>query len=166
MLKFLLTFLLCDAYLMWFHVKNRQYESICSNDQQLFYELEWNFYFMLIQAFINYIIFACTILMLCGIEIFVKNNYKTFSRFSKKNVFYLIIKLLVMSSFGKLIVLPLVIWNPHEIYFNLALLFTYISNSNALSVITKIPKGKASLIIGIAATSSHMFNEFIQLIMK
>lgn len=51
--KVLVTFLLCDAYLHWFHDKNRQYESMRSNDQQLFYELEWNFYFMLIKAIIS-----------------------------------------------------------------------------------------------------------------
>jgi hypothetical protein len=53
LLKFMLTFLLCDAYLMWFHSKNRQYESICSNNQQQFYELEWNFYFKLVQSIIS-----------------------------------------------------------------------------------------------------------------
>ena len=53
MIKFLVTFLLCDAYLQWFNVKNRQFESICSNDYQVFYELEWNFYFMLTKAVIS-----------------------------------------------------------------------------------------------------------------
>ena len=53
LLKFMITFLLCDAYLQWFHVKNRQFESIRSNDHQLFYELEWNFYSMLIRALIS-----------------------------------------------------------------------------------------------------------------
>jgi hypothetical protein len=51
--KFLITFLLCDAYLYWFSVKNRQFESIWSNDQEVFYELEWNFYYMLIRAMIS-----------------------------------------------------------------------------------------------------------------
>ncbi len=36
-----------------FPEKNRQFESIQSNDQQLFYALEWNFYFMLIKAVIG-----------------------------------------------------------------------------------------------------------------
>ena len=55
MLKFLLTFLrhFCDAYLFWFNKKNRQYESIRLNDHLLFYELEWNFYFMLIREIIS-----------------------------------------------------------------------------------------------------------------
>jgi hypothetical protein len=53
LLKFLITFLLCDGYLYWFSVKNRQFESIWSNDQELFYELEWNFYYMLIRAMIS-----------------------------------------------------------------------------------------------------------------
>lgn len=44
----------------------------------------------------------------------------------------LIVKSLILSSFGKLVVLPLVIWNPNEVFFNLALIFTYFSNSQAL----------------------------------
>ncbi len=51
--KFLLLFLLCDAYLHWFHVKNRQFESIATNDEQLFYELEWGFYIMLINSILG-----------------------------------------------------------------------------------------------------------------
>lgn len=53
LVKFLIVFLLCDAYLYWFNKKNRQYESIKSNDHLLFYELEWNFYFMVLRAFIS-----------------------------------------------------------------------------------------------------------------
>ena len=52
---------------------------------------------------------------------------------SRKCQIKLIFKSLIISSFGKLMVIPLVIWNPNEIYFNLALLFTYLSNSKALS---------------------------------
>ncbi len=56
LIKFLITFLLCDAYLLWFHYKKSQYDSIKTNDYQLFYALEWNFYFMLIKAFISKIL--------------------------------------------------------------------------------------------------------------
>lgn len=49
----------------------------------------------------------------------------------KKN-FYFIVKSLVLSSFGKLSVLPFVIWHPNRLCFQLMNIFILISNSNAL----------------------------------
>jgi hypothetical protein len=79
-----------------------------------------------------YFIYTTTILLLNGF------NFKWNKEILKNNVsnnyaLYLVCKSLVVSSFGKLIVVPLVIWNPNEIYFNLAFLFTQLSNSKALT---------------------------------
>lgn len=133
LLKFLIMFLLCDAYLQWFHFKNRQFESIRSNDHQLFYELEWNFYTMLVKAIIHYLIYACVIALVC----FVMFIFKTREHKNTPQVYWrlidLIFKSLVVSSFGKLAVVPLVIWNPNEVFFSLANIFTILSNSQALT---------------------------------
>ncbi|RNA07306.1 ARV1, partial [Brachionus plicatilis] len=152
LLKFLVAFLLCDAYLYWFNKKNRQYESIRSNDHLLFYELEWNFYYMLLRAFINFLIYSCLIVFL-----------SVFSKMRWKNVAYQVIKSLIMSSFGKLFVLPLVIWNPNDVYFNLASLFTLISNGQALSVGTQITWTKSKWIVTFSAAIVYMFDSGLEL---
>ena len=60
-------------------------------------------------------------------------EYLSDSRNVYKCLLSLLFKSLTISSFGKLAVLPLVIWNPNEIFFNLALIFTLLTNSQALS---------------------------------
>ena len=54
-----------------------------------------------------------------------KNDYKKFVK--------LITRSMILSSFAKLFVIPLVIWNPIDIYFSLARLFTYLSNLQAIT---------------------------------
>lgn len=82
---------------------------------------------------IDYFIYSSIILSSCVFDM----AYSSKNSFHKVNLKYkidLLFKSLVISSFGKLAVIPLVIWNPpNDDYFNLALLFTYISNSQALS---------------------------------
>lgn len=164
--KSLVTFLLCDAYLLWFHDKNRQYESMRSNDQQLFYALEWNFYFMLIKALINFLIYTAIIIPIC----FFNEKYSNRNRLNSVNItkfsMSLAMKSLILSSFGKVIVIPLVIWNPIDIYFNLAQFFTYLSNLQALIVATRMSTVKTMCVVCIALFLVFMFNSIFDLLVK
>ena len=93
-------------------------------------------------------------------------------------------KSIVLSSFGKMIVVPLVIWNPTSIYFNLALFFTNLSNIQALrgtlkpffhlfnqlrfifykfKVATKMSQLKAASVILTSAGLVHLFNSIVDL---
>jgi len=154
LIKFLVTFLLCDAYLLWFHYKKSQYDSIKSNDYQLFYTLEWNFYYMLIKAFISILFFISFLVLkyslcLCSLGFFIYNfilvlaclfNFildkkKTGSKKDNITFVKLILKSIILSSFAKIFVIPLVIWKPIDTYFTLAKLFTYLSNIQALNSI-------------------------------
>jgi len=63
-------------------------------------------------------------------------NFLSEAKRNKKDVksfFKLAIKSLILSSFPKIFVIPLVIWNPIDIYFKLALLFNYLSNLQAIN---------------------------------
>ena len=64
---------------------------------------------------------------------FLKQLTKEIDKHQYINLMFEILKSLILSSFGKLFVLPLIVWNPNEIYFNLAFLFTFISNCQAIS---------------------------------
>ena len=64
---------------------------------------------------------------------FLKQRTKEIDKHQYINLMFEILKSLILSSFGKLFVLPLIVWNPNEIYFNLAFLFTFISNCQAIS---------------------------------
>ena len=77
----------------------------------------------------GFLIYAATILLSCHLDLLLRKG----ERRNRKEYTHVILKSLILSSFGKLFVVPLVIWNPNDIFFNLATLFTYISNFQALS---------------------------------
>lgn len=74
----------------------------------------------------DFLVYITTLLVCCYL------NHSLFKRDSKEFSLSLVLKSLVLSSFGKMVVIPLVIWNPIDIYFNLAQIFTYFSNFQAL----------------------------------
>jgi hypothetical protein len=70
---------------------------------------------------LTYFVLICTFLLLLNGKFWFRKNLKN------------TVNALIVSSFGKLMVIPLVIWNPNQIFFKLANLFTYLSNAHALA---------------------------------
>lgn len=160
LIKFLVTFLLCDAYLLWFHYKKSQYDSIKSNDYQLFYTLEWNFYYMLIKAFISFFIYNFILVLACLFN-FILDKKKTGSKKDNITFVKLVLKSIILSSFAKIFVIPLVIWKPIDTYFTLAKLFTYLSNIQALNTVTRMQEAKTVCLIFVAALIAHIYSGFL-----
>lgn len=68
--------------------------------------------------------------MCCLFNLYIE---KTETKRDYKKFVKLITRSMILSSFAKLFVIPLVIWNPIDIYFSLARLFTYLSNLQAIT---------------------------------
>ncbi len=82
-----------------------------------------------IKLCLDYFIYSSIIILVCYVyeKCFLGKNT------AKTDLITQLLKSLILSSFGKIIVIPLVIWNPIDIYFNLARLFTCLSNLKALT---------------------------------
>jgi hypothetical protein len=85
----------------------------------------------------DFVIYSSIILFTCHLkqlyDSLKANTGANRVEISFKKLAFAVYKSIIISSFTRLVVIPLVIWNPNEIFFNLALIFTYLSNAQALS---------------------------------
>ncbi|XP_035690290.1 protein ARV1-like isoform X2 [Branchiostoma floridae] len=118
--------LLCDAYIKWAQLKSA--DTTDSQQHQLgFYALEWDFYLMFLLATVELAVFlgCCMLLLWVSREVLFPDV--SFSS---------VVRALLLSSFGKLLVIPAVIWGETNstVYLGLTRMFVFTCNSLAMRV--------------------------------
>ncbi|KAI8504964.1 sterol homeostasis protein [Branchiostoma belcheri] len=134
--------LLCDAYIKWAHLKSA--DSTDTQQHMGFYALEWDFYLMFLLAMIELAVFlGCGMLLLQVSRRILPSNEVRFSS---------VVRALLLSSFGKLLVIPAVIWGETNstVYLGLTRLFVFTCNSLAMRVTMDTRQDVAC---GLVATS-------------
>ncbi|CAF1333236.1 unnamed protein product [Rotaria sordida] len=126
-IKLSCAFILANAYVKWFHLKNDQFQSIINHDHHIFFALEYGFYLKLIESFLEYTIRFGFILFIAILQCGQKWT-------KEKSI--LLFRALVLSSIGQLFVLPLLIWSPDQRDYYAVLIcfiFTILCHAQALN---------------------------------
>ncbi|XP_029450055.1 protein ARV1 isoform X2 [Rhinatrema bivittatum] len=131
--------LLCEAYIRWLQLQG----SMQNTDPEdiIRYAKEWDFYRMFAVASLEQTLFF--------VGIFASLRLMRLETLKTKSDFILLLKALLLSSYGKLLLIPAVIWEHDYTYFCLRLikLFVLISNSQAIRVTLNISHKLCLLII-------------------
>nr|XP_033791566.1 protein ARV1 isoform X2 [Geotrypetes seraphini] len=131
--------LLCEAYIRWLQLQGSTQNT--DPEDIIRYAKEWDFYRMFTIASLEKTVFFVGIFI--ALRLMRLENLKT------KSDFYLLLKALLLSSYGKLLLIPAVIWEHDYTYFCLRLikLFVLISNSQAIRVTLNISHKLCLLVI-------------------
>ncbi|CAH1792995.1 unnamed protein product [Owenia fusiformis] len=127
--KLLFIFLICDAFTQWAQNQPQGVDTSSQSDFIFYAALELNFYKMFITVLIEFIVFICGVTL--TLQLSKALNLQNF------NVrFKYLIHGLIVSNFGKLLVVPAVIWGQSNsaLYMWLTRLFTFTSNMQAIKV--------------------------------
>ncbi|XP_046861342.1 protein ARV1-like isoform X2 [Xenia sp. Carnegie-2017] len=122
-------YLLCDTYIKWYNIKHKKSRDFGTITD--FSVLEMQFYFMFILSCSEAIVFLSAIFA----ELWIYAALKETSGPRFRDV----LRVLLLSSFGKLLAFPAVVWSQthNAIYLSVARLFIVTSNIVALNVILK-----------------------------
>ncbi|CAF1664843.1 unnamed protein product [Rotaria magnacalcarata] len=152
-IKLCFAFILANAYIKWFHLKNDQYQSIINHDHNIFFALEYGFYVKLIESFLEYAIrfgFILTISMLEYRQDWTK----------EKSI--LLFRALVLSSIGQLFILPLLIWSPdHRDYYDI--LISYIFTTLCHAQVLNASRLLSPLVSFLSSTTAILLSKFFVL---
>ncbi|XP_030052300.1 protein ARV1 [Microcaecilia unicolor] len=131
--------LLCEAYIRWLQLQGSTQNT--DPEDIIRYAKESDFYRMFAIASLEQTVFF--------VAIFTALSLMRLENLRTKSDFYLLLKALLLSSYGKLLLIPAVIWEHDYTYFCLRLikLFVLISNSQAIRVTQKISYGLCLLVI-------------------
>lgn len=150
--KLLVILLLCDAYIKWDHlqpvnVAEPQHREI------LHAALEWQFYRAFGQAVVEWFTFMAAVLamLLIASKLWLRGGDGAKSRL------WMVVRGLVLSSLGKLLAIPAVIWaqthSPLYLFLTKVLIFT--SNVTALRVVSGVGRAGAALTLTAALLLQH-----------
>lgn len=133
--------LLCEAYLRWSHLQDSQ-QTVDPTDI-IRYAKEWDFYLMFGLASLELTAF------LSGVFFFLWLTKQDFIQ-KKSNLNMLLIALL-LSGYGKLLVIPVVIWEHDDspLYINLIKFFVLASNAQAVRVVLNSSRKFALSVISV-----------------
>ncbi|XP_066548813.1 protein ARV1 [Amia ocellicauda] len=144
--------LLCEAYLRWSQLQGSQQSSDPADIIR--YTKEWDFYAMFGLAALELVVFLAAVLLF----LWAAQGLLT-SRLQPS----MLLKALLLSSYGKLLLIPAVIWE-HDyspLCFSLIKLFVLTSNSQAIRVILNSSRRLSVLavLVGFAleTTAAHSF---------
>ncbi|CAB4025309.1 ARV1-like, partial [Paramuricea clavata] len=114
-------YLLCDSYIKWYNVKHKGYHEFGTITD--FSVLEIQFYFMFLLSCLETIVFLSAILL-------ALRSYAYWSKLTIIPRYGDLLRVLLLSSFGKLLAFPAVVWGQTHsaVYLGLTRLFIFTSN--------------------------------------
>ncbi|XP_056676802.1 protein ARV1-like [Monodelphis domestica] len=142
--------LLCEAYLRWLHLQDSSQDT--DPDDIIRYAKEWDFYRMFTIASLEQMAFFIAIFF--GLWLIQPATLR------RKSNYILLLKALLLSSYGKLLLIPAVIWE-HDytpLCLKLIKVFVITSNSQAIRVTLNIDQKHSLLAIlsGLVLESSGL----------
>lgn len=135
--------LLCDAYMKWAHKFAAPTEG--ESKPFLTYALQWDFYAMFMIAGLELLAFIAGVVGICFLHSAFSNSREHWKARSSR-----LVKALLLSSAGKLLVIPVVIWGETHIYTTLLLtrLFMAVASTQAITVILDCPHITSISLVG------------------
>ncbi|XP_054759718.2 protein ARV1-like [Lytechinus pictus] len=135
--------LLCDAYMKWAHKSDAPSEE--ESKPFLHYALQWDFYAMFTIAGLELLAFIAGVVGICVLHAAFSDTWEHWKGRSS-----LLVKALLLSSTGKLLVIPVVIWGETHIYTTLLLtrLFMTVASTQAITVILDCPHITSISLVG------------------
>jgi len=154
--KMALLFLLCDAYIKWDNLDTTQARRTAQQDTHIFYAaLEWDIYTVFTISLLEWVV--CSVTTLCLVLLddrLLHSDHVTRDQSDPLITCSLLIhRALVMSSFGKLLAIPAVIWGQthSSIYLLLARAFVVTSNISAIQTVRETGSKQSSTVLIVVA---------------
>ncbi|XP_014663151.1 PREDICTED: protein ARV1-like [Priapulus caudatus] len=143
--RLVIFFIICDAYVMWTQEKSLS-EAKTSNYEPLFYAIEGRFYNMCMKASIEILVFFSTVIICSELRFQLRGPAGSRPRPSIRSV----LDGIIISSFGKFLAIPAIIWgqSSNVVYLTLTELLIFTSNVQAFTVTWEARKAVSIAIIG------------------
>lgn len=151
--KLLLILLICDAYMKYDISRSETY--VESTPWIFDAAMEWHFYLVFTLALIEWLIFVASVLLFT----LVMNR---FAAVNSDLSMLAVIEGLIISSFGKLLALPAMVWGQTHSpqYLLLTKVFIFTSNVTAFKVVSRTNRFVAIVIIGSALIVQNVVGNF------
>jgi len=168
--KMALMFLLCDAYIKWDNLDVTQTRRSAQQDTHIFYAaLEWDIYTVFAISLLEWIVCSMTTVSLVLLDDRLDTDKSLVAHDMSSHFIttcsLLVHRALVMSSFGKLLAIPAVIWGQthSSIYLLLARAFVLTSNISAVQTVRAADSRQSSavIIVIVAHTAQYLVGQTI-----
>ncbi|KXJ22438.1 protein ARV1 [Exaiptasia diaphana] len=149
-------YLLCDAYVKWSDV-NSAGKPVSSANTKDHSVLELEFYYILSEACFEFLMFFCGLFL--GIK--VLNIIYTSKQRNQQDFYRELCSAILLSSFGKLLVIPVVLWSNSysKVCLWLVKLFVFTSNAEAIKVVLSMDFLQSCFVVAFGLLVNACFKQ-------